>query len=109
MVVPRLNIPLVLEEKERQPDTMGGYRVVWRSRGLVHALMQRGVGRLRGAEAGPESVTDWKITVRAFPLSDPRRPLPGQRFRMGARLIRIEAVAEVGAMGRHLIVTGQEE
>ncbi len=109
MAVPRLNIPLVLEEKDRQPDGMGGYRVVWRSLGIVHAMMQNGAGRMRGGEAGPESVNQWKITLRAFPPGDPRRPAPGQRLRLGGRLFRIDAVAETGAMGRHLTITAQEE
>lgn len=109
MAVPQLNIPLVLEEKDRQPDGMGGYRVLWRRLGIVHALMRSGGGRLRGAEAGPESVSQWKITLRAFPPGDPRRPNPGQRLRLGARLFRIDAVAETGAMGRHLIISALEE
>lgn len=109
MAVPQLNIPLVLEQPDRQPDGMGGHRVVWRRLGVVHARLQSGAGRLRGAEAGPERVSPWKITLRAFPPGDPRRPAPGQRLRLGARLFRIDAVAETGAAGRHLTISALEE
>lgn len=109
MAVPRLNIPLTLEEKDRLPDGMGGFRIAWRPLGIVYALMRSGAGRLRGAEAGAESVSQWTITLRAFPAGDPRRPEPGQRLRLGARLFRIDAVAEAGAMGRHLTISAMEE
>mgnify|MGYP002653473144 CR=1 FL=1 len=109
MAAPKLMVPLTLEAKDRQPDGMGGYRVVWRVLGLVHGQLSSGSGRMRGAEAGPESVTQWKITLRAFPPGDPRRPVPGQRLRMGARIFRIDALAEEGAVGRHLVVVAQEE
>ncbi len=109
MAVPRLNIALTLETGERQPDGMGGYRVIWRPLGVVAARMQAGPGRLRGAEAGPESVSRWTITLRAFPPGDPRRPAPGQRLRLGDRLFRIDTVAEAGTMGRHLTIAALEE
>ncbi|WBU57535.1 head-tail adaptor protein [Paracoccus sediminicola] len=109
MSAARLNVPLVLEEKQRQPDGMGGYRVAWRALGVVHAAMKSGAGRLRAAEAGAESVLRWAITLRAHPAGDPRRPLPGQRLRMGRRLFHIEAVAEADEAGRHLRITAQEE
>ena len=109
MAVPRLNVPLVLEEKDRQPDGMGGYRIIWRALGVVHGRMNSGTGRLRGAEVGAESVTGWRILLRAFPQGDQRRPVPGQRLRMGARVFRVDAVAEQGPAGRHLTVIAEEE
>lgn len=109
MAAPMLNVPLVLEEKDRQPDGMGGYRVIWRPLGVLHGALRAGPGRLRGGEAGPQSVSLWRITLRAFPVGDPRRPVPGQRLRMGARLFRIDAVTETGTAGRHLIISAQEE
>lgn len=107
--VPRLNVALTLEAAERQPDGMGGARLVWRALGVLHAQMQSGAGRLRGAQAGAESQLAWRITLRAAPQGDPRRPLPGQRLRMGERLFRIDAVAETGPAGRYLRITALEE
>lgn len=109
MAVPKLCVPLTLEAKDRQPDGMGGYRVVWRALGIVHAAMRAGSGRLRGGEVGPESVSHWQIALRAFPPGDPRRPVPGQRLRMGSRLFRVDAVTETGTAGRHLIISALEE
>lgn len=109
MAVPKLTVPLVLEARERRPDGMGGHRVAWRPLGVVHAAMNRGAGGLRAAEAGAESVISWKITLRAFPAGDPRRPVAGQRLRMGERVFGIDAVAEEGPMGRHLTIVAREE
>ena len=63
----------------------------------------------RQAEVGAESVVSWRITVRAAREGDPRRPRPEQRFRMGARLFRIEAVAESGSAGQWLDCIAREE
>lgn len=109
MAVPRLTVALVLETRERQADGMGGHRTAWRALGVLHGQMDSGSGRLRGAETGPESVTGWTITLRGFPPGDPRRPAPGQRLRMGARIFRIDAVAEADPLGRHLRIFAQEE
>ncbi|MFD1795817.1 head-tail adaptor protein [Paracoccus aurantiacus] len=109
MSAPKLTVPLRLETKERQADGLGGHRAVWRTIGLVYAEMRSGIGRLRGAEAGPESVVGWTITLRAFPQGDPRRPIAGQRLRMGSRSFRIDAVAEADPAGRHLRVIAEEE
>ncbi|SDE67871.1 Phage head-tail joining protein [Paracoccus isoporae] len=109
MAVPRLNVPLTLETAEREPDGMGGQRLVWRALGVVYAQMLSGAGRLRGAQAGAESRLAWRIILRAAPPGDPRRPAPGQRLRSGARLFRIDAVAEDGPDGRYLRINAVEE
>ncbi|MFV0409553.1 MAG: head-tail adaptor protein [Paracoccus sp. (in: a-proteobacteria)] len=108
MSIPRLTVPLVLETAEKQPDGMGGFRMSWRDLGILHARLKSGSARLRGGEAGAQSEIDWQITLRAFPKGDPRRPLVGQRLRMGQRIFRIEGVAEADASGRHLTVFAQE-
>lgn len=41
--------------------------------------------------------------------ADPRRPRPEQRFRMGARVFRIEAVAEADPAGLWLDCIAKEE
>lgn len=109
MSAPRLTIPLVLEAPERVADGMGGHRKIWRQRGILYARMQAGSGVERQAEVGAESVTGWRITVRAAREGDARRPRPGQRFRMGTRVFRIEAVAEAGTAGLWLDCLAREE
>lgn len=109
MGVANLNTPLMLEARQREADGMGGHRVNWRKLGTVHAMLRSSSGGLRGAEVGAESFSRWKITLRAFPAGDPRRPLPGQRLRMGERIFRIDAVSEQDPAGRFLTVSAQEE
>lgn len=109
MSAPRLTIPLVLESPERVADGMGGYRMVWKPLGVLYAGMQAGAGSERQAEVGAESIVAWRITVRGARDGDPRRPRPEQRFRMGPRVFRIEAVAEAGAAGLWLDCIAREE
>lgn len=106
---PRLDVALVLESPERFADGLGGFGVIWRAEGRLWAAMQAGAGSERIAEVGPKSTVNWRVTVRAAPFGDPRRPRPDQRFRLGARLLRILSVAETGAGGRHLVCLAQEE
>lgn len=109
MNVPRLNVELTLEDGLRVPDGMGGHRLDWREAGRLWAALEARSGREKGTGAGLVSVVQWRITVRGAPGGDPRRPRPGQRFRLGARLFRIEAVAEADGMGRHLDCFAREE
>jgi head-tail adaptor len=109
MRAPRLNTELVLEEGQRLADGMGGHRLVWSGLGRLWAAMAARSGREKGAGAGLISVVQWRITVRGAPAGDPRRPRPGQRFRLGDRIFRIEAVAEADGMGRHLDCFAREE
>lgn len=104
-----MRVRLALEVPERIDDGAGGYRVSWRRLGWLWAAMDAGAGRRRGAQVGPESVVRWRITMRGAPAGDPRRPLAGQRLRLGARLFRIEAVAERDATGRWLDCFATEE
>ena len=109
MAAPKPNVRLALEAPERESDGLGGYRVVWRQRGILWAEMSAGSGRERFAEVGAESVVPWRITVRGAPAGDPRRPLPNQRLRLDTRLFRIEAVAERDANGLWLTCFAREE
>lgn len=104
----RLSVPLVLETSAPQPDGMGGHAVAWRAVGLVYGQMKPGAGGLRGGGAGVASEVRWTITLRAFPPGDPRRPVAGQRLRIGQRVFLIEAVAETGAAARFLRITAEE-
>ncbi|MDO5604288.1 MAG: head-tail adaptor protein [Paracoccus sp. (in: a-proteobacteria)] len=101
-------IPLVLESAEHLPDGMGGHLTTWRALGLLYGQMTA-TGRQAGPETVPGTALRWRITMRAHPPGDPRRPRPGQRLRMGGRVFRIETVAEAGPHGRHLDVMAQEE
>lgn len=106
---PNLNVRLELEGSVRQDDGMGGYRTVWRRIGSLWAEMKAGAGQERGAEVGPESVVSWRITVRGARAGDPRRPMAGQRLRMGSRLFAVEAVAERDPTGHWLTCFAREE
>ncbi|UXU74975.1 MULTISPECIES: head-tail adaptor protein [unclassified Paracoccus (in: a-proteobacteria)] len=113
MRAPRLRVPLMLEAAQRAPDGMGGYAMVWRALARHWAELHAGTAGERADEVGAQSVVAWRITVRAAPPGDPRRPRPGQRFRTGsdsrARCFRIEAVAEADPAGRWLLCLAKEE
>lgn len=104
-----LTVPLTLESPERVADNMGGYRMVWQPKGVLYAKMQARAGAERQGEVGAQSVVTWRITVRGAPEGDPRRPRPEQRLRMGARVFRIDAVAEADAAGQWLDCFAREE
>ena len=109
MNTPRLNVRLVLEAARREDDGGGGFAQVWRKAGTLWAEMRAGSGRERFGEVGPESVVPWRITVRGAPQGDPRRPVAGNRLRLGQRLFQINAVAERDAAGLWLTCIAQEE
>lgn len=106
---PRLNVALVLEDARHEGDGAGGYRTQWLALGVVYAAMQALRGAKRAGAVGPRSRVDWRITVRGAPPGDPRRPVAGQRLRLGARVLRIEAVAEADPAGRFLEIQAKEE
>lgn len=104
-----LNTPLVLETGARLADGMGGARVEWRALGVLYAELRADPPREVAGQTGQAPRIVWRIVTRGFGVGDPRRPCPGQRFRLGARLFRIEAVAELGARGRYLQSRATEE
>ena len=104
-----LNRQLVLEEALRVADGAGGHAESWTPIGTLWAEMVARTGRERGGEAVPVSATSYRITVRAAPEGAPSRPVPGQRFRDGTRVFRIEAVAERDARARFLTCFAEEE
>lgn len=104
-----LNRRLVLETPERVADGAGGYGEGWTALGEVWAEVMARTGREKQGEALPVSNVGYRITVRAAPVGAGNRPKPDQRFRDGARVFRILAVAEKGQDGRYLTCFAEEE
>ena len=109
MTRPDLSRRLVLEEAVRAPDGAGGFRDTWQARGVLWAQIQAGGGRQRLRDFTTISGVTSRIIVRAAPDGAPSRPRPDQRFREGARLFRILAVAETDEDGRYLTCFAREE
>lgn len=109
MSAPRLNRKLVLEEAQRLPDGAGGFSVTWVTKGTLWAAVDAGTGRERAGESVTVSAVGYRITVRAAPQGTASRPKPDQRFKDGARVFRITAVAEAEAVGRYLTCFAVEE
>ena len=105
----RLNRKLVLEEARRVADGAGGYRLQWAALGELWAGMTPGAGVERAGEFVTLASVPWKIVVRASPDGSPRRPRPEQRFREGARIYRILAVAEADGGAHYLTCFAREE
>ncbi|EAQ11075.1 MULTISPECIES: phage head closure protein [Maritimibacter] len=109
MKAPVLNRRLTLEEPVDVADGAGGFTRTWVELGALWANIKAGTGRERAVESMTASTISWKITVRAAPHGSPSRPKPEQRFRAGARLFRIVAVAEADHSARYLTCFAQEE
>lgn len=109
MSAPRLTRPLVLEERVRVADGVGGYGVSWVARGTLWADLRPVSGRDSRAEEVVMAAVTCRIVVRGAPQGAPSRPVPGQRLRDGARLFAILAVTEADPLGRHLICFAREE
>jgi SPP1 family predicted phage head-tail adaptor len=106
---PRLTRALALEAAERVPDGAGGFVETWTVLGTLWAEIRPGTGDERAQDMATLSRVTCRIVVRAAPVGAPSRPLPGQRFRAGARVWRIVAVSESDATGVFLTCFTQEE
>lgn len=109
MTGPGTTVRLALETPGRVADGMGGHATQWRRLGWLWARLEARSGREQGTGLGMISVVRWRITTRAAPMGDARRPRPGQRLRLEQRLFLIEAVAESDARGLHLDCFAREE
>ncbi len=109
MSAPVLNRALLLETPARQPDGAGGYAAGWVALGTVWAALEARTGRDAGGEGAALALMRYRIVLRAAPEGSTMRPHAGQRFRMGARVFRIQAVAEHDARARYLECFAQEE
>ncbi len=109
MTRPTLNRKLALEAIQRTSDGAGGFVETWQQLGNLWGEVRPRSGRLTEGETGAVSVTGFKITVRGAPEGQSARPVAGQRFRMGNRSFRIEAVTEVEPKGFYLNCQCEEE
>lgn len=109
MMRPRLNRQLVLEGAVRSPDGAGGYSESWVALGALWAEVGARNGRERVEAEAAVSAVSYRIVVRAAPVGAVSRPRPEQRFREGARLFVIQAVAEQDADGQFLTCFAEEE
>lgn len=109
MTAPHLARKLVLEEPQRVPDGAGGFSLIWVAKGTLWAAVEPVSGRERAGESVTVSTVSYRVTVRGAPQGAPSRPKPEQRFREGARLLRITAVTEEDAAGHYLTCYATEE
>lgn len=105
--IPKRNHRLVLESPVRTPDGGGGFALSWAEAGALWGEIE-----VRGAVEPalgdrPAARVTHRITLRAE-LGPGRRPEPGQRFRLGARIFAILGVAEGDPAGATLIVHAEE-
>lgn len=100
---------IVLESPVPTPDGGGGASQSWTALGTVWADMRAGTGGAANGLGGADlSRVRWRVIVRGAPEGSPRRPRPGQRFREGARVFPIVAVAERDPTGRYLTCFAEE-
>lgn len=104
-----LATPLVLEARAAVPDGAGGQVPGWVALGTLWAELRLRSGGERGEAGLALSRLAWRVVVRAAPHGAASRPEPGQRFREGARLLAIEAVAMEDPAGRYLTCFCREE
>jgi len=109
MTAPQLNRSLVLEGPVKMADGAGGYTRNWEPLGVLWAEVKPGPGREKAETSATLSRVPYRITVRAAPYGAPSRPVAGQRFRDGARLFEIYAVAEKDLRATYLTCHAQEE
>jgi len=109
MTAPRLNRKLTLEAPLRQSDGSGGYQTIWQPLGTVWAQIKARTGRETAQGGAPISAMSYRIVLRSAPFGSVQRPKPEQRFREGARLFLIQAVAEEDPDGRYLTCFATEE
>ncbi len=109
MKAPKLNRKLVLEAPNRVADGAGGFVETWAPLGTTWAEVSARSGAERAVAGVPVSRVSWRIVVRGAPVGSSMRPAPEQRFRDGARVFVIRAVAERDPGGQYLTCFADEE
>ncbi|WP_101068941.1 head-tail adaptor protein [Roseovarius salinarum] len=105
----RLNRELTLETPQTTPDGAGGFERTWTPLGTLWAELRARTGRETEGAVASLSRMRFRIIVRAAPVGAPSRPQPGQRFRDGARVFAVRAVAEHDQGARYLTCFAEEE
>ncbi len=106
---PQLTRALVLEKPTRVSDGSGGFTVGWTVLGTHWADVKAGSGREIAGQVVAVARVPYRIIVRSALVGSSARPLVDQRFRDGARIFRILAVAETDPGGRYLTCLTDEE
>ena len=109
MSLPRLTRLMVLEAAERTADGAGGHTTTWAHQGSLFADVKPGTGRQATDQFAALSRNTFRVVVRAAPMGSPSRPKPGQRFREGSRIFRIDAVANYDRGAHYLTCFVVEE
>ncbi|MBT8418867.1 MAG: head-tail adaptor protein [Silicimonas sp.] len=100
---------LVLEARDAVPDGAGGSSGGWVPLGTHWGEVTLRSGRQERGEAGARSRVSYVVRVRAVGPDQPSRPLPGQRFRDGARVFLIRTVADARSGAAYLDCLTDEE
>ena len=109
MRLPNLNRALVLEGVQRSPDGAGGFTESWTALGTLWAEVKPGSGSDTLGEERMLSAVPYRVTVRGAAAGASQRPVAGQRFRDGDRLLWVQAVTERDSEGRYLTCFAREE
>ena len=109
MTAPDLNRTLVLEAPAQVADGAGGFALTWTVVGTLWGEVAAGSGRDPAGVEITLATVPYRITVRGAPVGSPRRPVPQQRFRDGARVYNILAVTERDPDGLYLSCFSREE
>lgn len=99
---PVLDREMVLETRAQVPDGGGGMTEGWQALGTLWAAIERPAARLVAEGAQEVSTVKLRVILRAAPEGRARRPVAGQRLRMGARIFRILAVSEYDRAAHYL-------
>jgi head-tail adaptor len=99
---PALRRRLVLERSAAAGDGAGGAERTWRLAGLHWAEVRALDGGARAADGVATGRVTHRVTVHGAPHGADSRPVAGDRFREGRRVLRVEAVAEADPSGKFL-------
>ncbi len=104
-----LNRRLDLVSPQEVSDGAGGCTTTWTVLGTMWGRVEPRAGRSVSGEVGAVSVAGFTVLVRAAPVGQSNRPVVGQRFQFGGRVLRIDAVTEDEPGGRYLRCACTEE
>ncbi|MGR3468552.1 MAG: head-tail adaptor protein [Shimia sp.] len=104
-----LNLPLILQSRERAPDGAGGFVETWVTLGTLWCALQAASGREGEGDFANLSRVRYRIVCRGAASGALQRPVAGQRFVLGDRRFAIQAVQEADPSAKHLICHVEEE